>query len=131
LAARQRKLEAERLNEQLRKINMQLRQQARAGTLYAPGLSYAPVATSTMTVPSMESTKSSSVTSATATVTAVKPQRPSTLSTMDEEMTPEQASCRETMKEGKRLLRSGQGALSSPPKRITDTWLRHCSEFVL
>ena len=49
LAARSRKIEAERLNEQLRKINMQLRQQARAGTIYAPGLSYAP-ASSSMTV---------------------------------------------------------------------------------
>lgn len=42
LSARRRKLELERLNEQLRTINMQLRQQARAGTLYAPGLTYAP-----------------------------------------------------------------------------------------
>ncbi len=41
-SARQRKLELERLNEQLRKINMNLRQQARAGTVYAPGLMYAP-----------------------------------------------------------------------------------------
>eukprot|EP00967_Tisochrysis_lutea_P123356 scaffold205149_cov15-Tisochrysis_lutea.AAC.1 len=37
VAARQRKDELERLNEQLRKINLSLRQQARAGTLYAPG----------------------------------------------------------------------------------------------
>ena len=37
LAARQRKVELEKLNEQLRKINVQLRQQARAGTIYAPG----------------------------------------------------------------------------------------------
>lgn len=41
-SARQRKQELERLNEQLRKINMGLRQQARAGTVYAPGLTYAP-----------------------------------------------------------------------------------------
>ena len=41
-SARQRKLELERLNEQLRKINLNLRQQARAGTVYAPGLMYAP-----------------------------------------------------------------------------------------
>ena len=32
----------ERLNEQLRKINFSLRQQARAGTIYAPGLTYVP-----------------------------------------------------------------------------------------
>lgn len=43
VAARQRKAELERLNEQLRKINMSLRQQARAGTVYAPGLNYAPI----------------------------------------------------------------------------------------
>ena len=38
IAARQRKVEVERLNEQLRKINLSLRQQARAGTVYAPGV---------------------------------------------------------------------------------------------
>ena len=43
ISARQRKAELERLNEQLRKINMSLRQQARAGTVYAPGLNYAPL----------------------------------------------------------------------------------------
>lgn len=37
VSARQRKDELERLNEQLRKINLSLRQQARAGTVYAPG----------------------------------------------------------------------------------------------
>jgi hypothetical protein len=37
ITARQRKQELERLNEQLRKINLNLRQQARAGTVYAPG----------------------------------------------------------------------------------------------
>lgn len=42
VTARQRKDELERLNEQLRKINMSLRQQARAGTIYAPGLTYVP-----------------------------------------------------------------------------------------
>ena len=38
ITARQRGQEMERLNEQLRKINMSLRQQARAGTVYAPGV---------------------------------------------------------------------------------------------
>lgn len=42
ISARRRKEELERLNEQLRTINQQLRQQARAGTIYAPGLTYAP-----------------------------------------------------------------------------------------
>lgn len=41
-SARQRKQELEQLNEKLRKINLNLRQQARAGTVYAPGLTYAP-----------------------------------------------------------------------------------------
>lgn len=45
IIARQRKMELERLNEQLRKINMSLRQNARAGIVYAPGLTYAPPAT--------------------------------------------------------------------------------------
>lgn len=44
VSARRRKQELEKLNEQLRTINTQLRQQARAGTLYAPGLTYAPPA---------------------------------------------------------------------------------------
>lgn len=38
--------EVERLNNQLRAINNQLRQQARAGTAYAPGLTYAPASVS-------------------------------------------------------------------------------------
>ncbi len=42
VTARQRKDELERLNEQLRKINTSLRKQARAGTIYAPGLTYIP-----------------------------------------------------------------------------------------
>ncbi|KAF5834578.1 FLU chloroplast precursor, alternative spliced version s-FLP [Dunaliella salina] len=50
VSARQRKEELERLNEQLRKINLSLRQQARAGTLYAPGLTYAPPVGSTSAV---------------------------------------------------------------------------------
>lgn len=37
VTARKRKDEVERLNEQLRSINLSLRQQARAGTVYAPG----------------------------------------------------------------------------------------------
>lgn len=41
-SARQRKEEVEKLNEQLRTINMSLRKSARAGTVYAPGLTYVP-----------------------------------------------------------------------------------------
>lgn len=36
--ARQRKQEMEKLNDQLRTINISLRQQARSGTVYAPGM---------------------------------------------------------------------------------------------
>ncbi len=43
-AAKRRKDEVDVLNAKLRQINLQLRQQARAGTLYAPGLTYAPPA---------------------------------------------------------------------------------------
>ena len=42
LSARNKRAEVEALNERLRSINVQLRAQARAGTTYAPGLSYAP-----------------------------------------------------------------------------------------
>ena len=140
LAARQRKREAERLNEQLRKINLQLRQQARAGTMYAPGLSYAPQVSSLSVKPGSggngtdpgaaagggghtdAAANGSAVATTGATATLTKP--PATeeavssapaqaLSTVDEEMTQEQQSCRETMREGKRLLRNGQGTPSA------------------
>jgi hypothetical protein len=42
VSARQRKIELEEVNEKLRQINISLRQQARAGVVYAPGLNYAP-----------------------------------------------------------------------------------------
>lgn len=44
VTARRRKEEVERLNEQLRSINLSLRQQARAGTVYAPGEDLVPEA---------------------------------------------------------------------------------------
>ena len=37
VSARQRKVELEEVNEKLRQINISLRQQARAGVVYAPG----------------------------------------------------------------------------------------------
>lgn len=42
LVARRRKKDVEKLNDKLRSVNLSLRQQARAGTLYAPALNYAP-----------------------------------------------------------------------------------------
>ncbi|GHP02695.1 hypothetical protein PPROV_000145000 [Pycnococcus provasolii] len=54
ISARQRKREVEIVNEKLRRVNLSLRQQARAGTLYAPGLRYAPSASATATaIPSI------------------------------------------------------------------------------
>lgn len=109
LVARQRKKEAERLNEQLRKINMQLRQQARAGTVYAPGLSYAPVgrqsfSASTAATATIPLTTTDSEQKTKASMPQLK-----AFSSTDEELSPEQENCRQVMREGKRLLRSNQG----------------------
>eukprot|EP00882_Tetradesmus_deserticola_P032036 GHRQ01036247.1.p1 GENE.GHRQ01036247.1~~GHRQ01036247.1.p1 ORF type:complete len:299 (+),score=90.57 GHRQ01036247.1:201-1097(+) len=115
ITARQRKAELERLNEQLRKINMSLRQQARAGTVYAPGLSYAPPTGSNGNgvAPSngAAAAEPMGMQTATATVTAPRPPAVSnaaaaaapsaapvpltTLFSMDEEeMTSDQIQCR-------------------------------------
>lgn len=135
VAARQRKLEAERLNEQLRRINLQLRQQARAGTIYAPGLLYAPVGgptasgggvggggggggTATATRPETQAAGAVAAAEAPASappsgsataLTSTDSMSTVTLSSFDDE-TPEQLSCRQTLREGKRLLRNNQGA---------------------
>jgi hypothetical protein len=50
--------EVERLNNQLRAINNQLRQQARAGTTYAPGLTYAPASVTTGAAPAADTSDS-------------------------------------------------------------------------
>ena len=105
ITARNRKLEAEKLNEQLRKINLQLRQQARAGTMYAPSLTYAPAAIPSSMKATLAPVREADPQGAVAVQTRETP-----LSTVDEELTPEQLICRETMREGKRLLRSNQGA---------------------
>jgi tetratricopeptide (TPR) repeat protein len=73
VSARRRKDELEKLNEQLRTINSQLRQQARAGTLvsYAPGLTYVPPTPSAPSAPSApSSTPSSSSSSAPSSVSS-------------------------------------------------------------
>ena len=106
LVARQRKQETERLNDQLRRINMQLRQQARSGTIYAPGLSYAPV-------PRDSVASAATSTEGAAASTATLP-NPVTLSSTDEQTSPEQEACRDVLREGKRLLRSQQGMLGLP-----------------
>lgn len=118
LVARQRKKEAERLNEQLRKINMQLRQQARAGTVYAPGLSYAPVGRQIMTTATIPLTTVDTQQTTQTASSSVK-----AFSSTDEELSPEQESCRKVMREGKKLLRSNQGAPThSQPSTRHETW---------
>jgi tetratricopeptide (TPR) repeat protein len=135
VSARRRKDEVEKLNEQLRTINTQLRQQARAGTLFAPGLTYVPpsvggtvsggggAATATIAPPSTFT--ENTTTTATNTVmpqeeaineeALFKPlaapasqQRPdvSILTSLDEdEESIELTQCQAALKEGKRLLK--------------------------
>lgn len=120
ITARQRKLELERLNEQLRKINLSLRQQARAGTVYAPGLTYAPPSsTSTSQTPSLlngTAVLSPEPTARTTTTTLTKPAPTSTTSTStmfsleEEELSPDQLHCKNALKSGKRLLKEQNGA---------------------
>ncbi|CAL8461848.1 g1379 [Coccomyxa elongata] len=138
ISARARKAELERLNEQLRKINMSLRQQARAGTVYAPGLNYAP-----LPLPPPSASKRSDdspvaelTDTAIQLINGVKPSvavqerqaepvinlsgamsttgalsTSSVLaSTDEEEMTPEAKQCVQALREGKRLLKEKQGA---------------------
>eukprot|EP00877_Chromochloris_zofingiensis_P008539 jgi/Chrzof1/3939/Cz13g14070.t1 len=123
ITARQRKAELERLNEQLRKINVSLRQQARAGTVYAPGLTYAPPTTpvdgngaAALSLPA-DATVTLQAPLATATITRSKPlpqqqsaAERSLLSMEDDEMTPDQLQCRDALRAGKRFLKEGNGA---------------------
>jgi len=121
ITARQRKAELERLNEQLRKINMGLRQQARAGTVYAPGLTYLPPMTGADGNGNGSSSPSSSPAAepevarprpATATVTLPKPSTSerTLLSMEDDEMTADQIQCRDALRAGKRFLKEANGA---------------------
>lgn len=133
-SARQRKLELERLNEQLRKINMNLRQQARAGTVYAPGLMYAPTPMPNVSIGS-EDDGGNQGGAATLVVPGSRPEAPedpqsemeamplidsalsyspatsSVMASIDEdEMTLEAKQCLSALKEGKRLLKQDNGA---------------------
>lgn len=103
ISARRRKDEMEKLNEQLRTINAQLRQQARAGTLFAPGLTYAPTTnppSPTAAPATKEATKKSSI----ATLPP-PPQSDMMLSIDDDDSSPELKECQIALKEGKRLLK--------------------------
>lgn len=80
LSARNRKAELEELNEKLRNVNKVLREQARSGITYAPGLTYAPAG-----------------------VTATPPRPPPPAPPAEEET--EMNKARAALREGKRLLR--------------------------
>ncbi|GLC48940.1 hypothetical protein PLESTB_000165300 [Pleodorina starrii] len=135
ITARRRKEEVERLNEQLRSINLNLRQQARAGTVYAPGLSYAPPATRggliTIPTPPRDAPAAPAVKPApVAVVVAPPPPAPTpaaapaaavdvspatqplnTLFSMEEEeLSSDQIQCRDALRAGKRLLKEKNGA---------------------
>lgn len=130
VSARRRKDELEKLNEQLRTINAQLRQQARAGTLYAPGLTYVPQAgaaptapatgvslpTGAKSQPAVSNNKprttvvvgnDSAAVDASKAVNGTEAAVPlvSLASMDDEDMRPEVKQCQAALKEGKRLLR--------------------------
>ena len=110
IAARQRKDEVEKLNEQLRKINLQLRQQSRAGTIYAPGLTYAPP----IAEPGLRNGGGSiAAVGSVATLPLVNAKPAAYQSTMeDEEMSMDQIACRDALRAGKRLLKEKNGSAS-------------------
>ncbi|KAL4427907.1 hypothetical protein ABPG75_001996 [Micractinium tetrahymenae] len=127
VSARRRKQELERLNEQLRTINTQLRQQARAGTLYAPGLTYAPtnVAAPLPDAAFGGNGAAAAVAELAARVAEARPAAPaaepavaaassslgiSLMSQDEEEAGPETAQCTQALKDGKRLLKEGSAA---------------------
>lgn len=134
VSARIRKNELERLNEQLRKINLSLRQQARAGTVYAPGLTYAPpinnedgdlpAASAPEAPPAATSRVASAPRKAVSTPVAIKSAVSSAavstqtvsnpISTMfsmeEEELTGDQIACKEALRAGKRLLKDQNGS---------------------
>lgn len=134
ISARRRKDEMERLNEQLRTINTQLRQQARAGTLFAPGLTYAPPSTTLggastnadtstsrsnklsvpsgavkpMPMPQVTSIPKAVMPAVEAAAAAVGNPEAATVSlaSIDEEdLRPEVKQCQAALKEGKKLLK--------------------------
>ncbi|CAK0783819.1 hypothetical protein CVIRNUC_007019 [Coccomyxa viridis] len=124
VAARQRKAELERLNEQLRKINMSLRQQARAGTVYAPGLNYAPIPSFMAAAPVLDDQRIKTINGvqtpvqpeverAGETITAASGALSTSSvmgSTDEEDMTQEAKQCVQALREGKRLLKERQGS---------------------
>ena len=124
ISARRRKDELERLNEQLRTINTQLRQQARAGTVFAPGLTYIPPniggdegRSTKLSVPSgvalpMAMPKPPApkpvlpaIQAAAAAVGAADVSSVGLVSLDEEDLRPEVKQCQAALKEGKKLLK--------------------------
>lgn len=105
VTSRQRKKEVERLNNQLRAINNQLRQQARAGTTYAPGLTYAPASVTTGAAPAADTSESVDPV-AERVAKGIK----TGISTEDAgPVSKEQEEVSRTLKEGKRFLKEKNG----------------------
>jgi tetratricopeptide (TPR) repeat protein len=131
ISARRRKDEMERLNEQLRTINTQLRQQARAGTIFAPGLTYAPPSSGTasaedtsisrsnklslpsgavkpMPMPQVTSIPKAVMPAIEAAAAAVGNPEAATVGLVsidEEDLRPEVKQCQAALKEGKKLLK--------------------------
>ncbi|GMH41343.1 hypothetical protein BSKO_09253 [Bryopsis sp. KO-2023] len=116
VAARQRKMEVEKLNESLRKINMSLRQQARAGIVYAPGLRYAPPADAdqedtTATIPPPQPSAFQGGDSPLEVGQQPAQPIPIALASLDDEyMTADQKQCRDALRTGKSFLKDKNGA---------------------
>lgn len=123
ISARRRKEELERLNEQLRTINTQLRQQARAGTVFAPGLTYIPpgvggddgrsnklslpsgVRPMPMPKPPAPKPVLPAIQAAAAAVGAADALNVGMVSIDEEDLRPELKQCQAALKEGKKLLK--------------------------
>ncbi|KAK9800908.1 hypothetical protein WJX73_009849 [Symbiochloris irregularis] len=114
VTSKQRKDEVEALNDQLRKINLNLRQQARVSTIYTPGLNFAQrnqPSTDSFTLPPGMGNGQSAPANGESAAVAVAPQPRNVLLSMDEdEQSPEVRQCVSALREGKRLLREKQGA---------------------
>ena len=116
ISARQRKSEVELLNEKLRRVNLSLRQQARAGTLYAPGLRYAPSAADTATaipsiadaLPAGTSVPAAEPAAAAAAALTPTPAAPVDAPSDTTEMTDIEREVVDELRLGKRLLSSDQ-----------------------
>ncbi|CAD7701494.1 unnamed protein product [Ostreobium quekettii] len=120
ISARQRKAELELLNERLRKINMSLRQNARSGIVYAPGLTYAPPVIGSSNLDRSSDDGGSNSMAVSGVVDAppggqsssvvVRPPPSVMLNSLDEEMSEDQIHCSEALKEGKKRLKEGSGS---------------------